>query len=192
MAYDAIQGVSPFDLFIAVDGYLKAFSGLQERFIMLWQHESIRMIQGAQSMIFYRLDPGEIDQSAGPQRYGNKYNIDLNINIITRSLVDGAQRDFRKMAAHLGLCFRVIDSFQNLNLFSEYVLPKPDAATAGIWRPLAPIDTAKCLTVGTMLVKQSSFPMKPINEEGTILTSFTIMIPAVLNLSIVDENFVIT
>lgn len=177
----ATQGVQPQALLDAFASYLQLITGLPERRIILWCFPGRPPIEGSDWLVWYRPDGETDERSEGPVRYGNKFGLTLSVNVLSRNMVDGSQRDTRKLPPHYVRRWKITDAMQNLHLFSAYT-PPPDPPAH--WYPPQPADGAYPLTVEPMLLNTTPSEIKDQFEEATIMTSFSVLLPAVLALDV--------
>jgi hypothetical protein len=93
-------------------------------------------------------------------------------------MLDGSNRDSRKVLAHYPRTWYIINALQNLNLFSAY-------GTSDGSSPPLPTSGAYPLTVEPMYINPQDPDTHDEYEEGTLSTRFSIIVPAVLKLSLV-------
>ena len=176
------QGVEVQALIDAAVAYLQNITELTARQIIAWFNNDRPAIEGYDHFIWYRPSGSPIDPSTGPMRFGNKINFGLEINVSTRYMADGSQRDLRRATQHYVYLWRILVAFQGVNLFPATVL---SPAVGGIWIPPAPASaTVPPLSVQPMLIDVLPPDAKDQGEEGTIKTRLKATIPAVLALTI--------
>ncbi len=178
----AVQGVKPQQLVDAFAVLLQRATGFTDRQIVLWCFPGRPQIEGYNQMVWFRPGGEEIDPSSGPVRYGNKFTPTFEVSLVSRNMLDGSQRDSRKLPPHYVYRWQIVEAFQNQNLFARYVpISDPPPATWAVPTPTAGLAP---LTVGTMLIGGPQAELKDQFEEGTITTPFRVTVPAVLALSL--------
>lgn len=177
----ATQGVTPQELLDAFRVYLLLLTGLPDNRVVLWCQPGRPNISGFDWLAWYAPEGMEYDKSEGPVRFGNKFNPTFRVTIVSRNMVDSSQTDIRRLPPHYARCWKIINSFQNLGLFSAYT---PPPAPPAEWYPPQPDDGAYTLTVEPMYLAPTDPNFRDEFEEGTIATSFRVVLPSVLKLSI--------
>lgn len=176
----ATQGVDPNALIGYLNTYLMKITGFTQRNIVLWCFPSRPSIEGRDEYLWYAPDNEDYDKSEGPVRFGNKYNLKFTVSLCTRTMRDGSQRDTFRLPQHYITRWKLLNSFQNLNLFDSY----GEAPTTGQWYPPRPYTTSRPVSVEPMYLDPTPQAKKDQFEEGSITTTFTVVVPAVLALSI--------
>ena len=171
------QGVKPMDLVTAFGDYVAAITNLPTRNVVLWCYDGRPMIEGRDWLVWYRPAGDLKSKSTGPVRFGNKFDMTMEVNVVSRTMQDGSQRDTTRLPIHYPRTWYLINALQNLNLFSSYSYS--DGTT-----PPEPADGAYPLTVEPMTMDPTDPESRDQFEEGSIRTTFKIVLPAVLNLSV--------
>jgi hypothetical protein len=179
----AAQGTDALALLDSLQVYLVALSGLQDRFVVQWHNETRPSIEGRDTYLWYAMTEEVPDKSVGPGRYGNRVNPGVMIHLVTRNMSDGSQRDDRRFRSHFVLRWRVIQAFQNLNLFSKYA-PQPILQPKQVWQPPQPSNDATALTLEPMYLDAVPPLSKQDQDEATMVSSFRVILPTVLLLTL--------
>lgn len=178
----ANQGTDTFTIIQAIRNLLQVTTQLDDRHVRLWYGPS-RPQSGADEFVWLRYLRSDLDESPGPVIYGNKFIVLCEIHLAVRSFADEAQVDERRATIYHGLEFRIINTFQNRNLFPSYDLPTSTMS----W--VQPVPTSKLapLSVSTMLLKSVPVPDKTQKEEGTVESQWELSVPSVLALNLPDS-----
>jgi len=150
------------------------------RDVVLWEHPGRVSDGGRQMMVWYKVIVDELDHAKGPNRHGNLSKLKFQVNLVTRRMTDGTQRDRRKYDYHLIYRERLKDSLKGRHLFSDY-FPQPVSPT--VWTPPQPA-SGPPLTVEPMDIEPVPGTTKTQVEEGTLETAFTVVLPYVLPLTL--------
>ncbi len=176
----ATQGIKFWTLVGAVRNLLQLATGLDDRHVRMWFGDVRPHNQGSDYFVWFRPLLDDVDLSPGPVRYGNKVNCQFEIHLVTRSFADESQIDERRAVNFHDLYWQVVLTFQNRNIFLNYITPTP-----GPWAEPTPVPAVAPLSVGSLMaLKSLPVPSTTQKEEGVIESRWQLTVPTVLALNV--------
>lgn len=180
----ANQGVKPVDFYTGFQKLLVQATYLREEQVILWFGDERPALGMADFLVWFSPSPEIIDKADGPGRYGNKFSLSIDVHLLSRNFEDPSQGDTRRILAHELYRWRMLDSIQNEVLFSDYVATR---GLSSVWLMPLPESDATQLSIGTMQIENIQIK-RTQGEEGTLESSFTVSIPAVLSLTLPQSH----
>jgi hypothetical protein len=194
----AEQSVTVEEVLDAINILLRKATGFDARRVIEWHHSERPSVDIGPSIVWFRHVSRSFDEESGAVRYGTKCDLLLAVNLTTRDMTDGAQRDNRIGRSHLASLFQIENAIHGRMLHSSYedrVDQEPPKPTLTKLVPPADLKNRRLtrsdtdpyiLTVGTMVITELPAHAKTRPEQGYIETSVGVKIPVVLRATVQD------
>lgn len=198
----ANQSVTIDEVLDAVSGLLMAATGFQERAVIEWhrdQRPDLTMMQYGSSVVWFRHVKRTNDTESGAGRHGMWTELDLEVNVTTRQMLDGDMRDREIIRSHLGLAYAIDNAYWGRMLHDHYApavgldAPQPvrdkylSDTEKSLRRLNNPSVPSGVVSVGTMAAAELPAPDRPRAEQGYIESRIGIRIPIVLRLTLTPD-----